>query len=277
MQHPSDIPAEVKASSPIRTSLYEREDSMWGRLKRPSPRHPFPDTFKYLRKQLGLKEPDRRPMVEICRADDSELCLQLTSRYGFTEEAMHRAAERYRLGKSRSGKTIYWMIDRQGRLHDGHIGDRWVTQMLKSRCPDLAQYVMASHCLFGLHLLKSDVDVSVLSLRVWRCNDVPSSPVCIVESEPSAVVLSELYPQSLWMAYVSPVFFNAELLEPLQGHHVTLFPRTDAEMDNYLFCCELADQARRAYHLDITVSTFLEDHATAEQKAARIDLVDFLF
>ncbi|MBQ3698505.1 MAG: hypothetical protein II886_08825 [Prevotella sp.] len=37
MQHPSDIPAEVKASSPIRTSLYEREGSMWGRLKRPSP------------------------------------------------------------------------------------------------------------------------------------------------------------------------------------------------------------------------------------------------
>jgi hypothetical protein len=31
--------AEVKASSPIRTSLYEREGSMWGRLKRPSPRH----------------------------------------------------------------------------------------------------------------------------------------------------------------------------------------------------------------------------------------------
>ncbi|MBQ3698504.1 MAG: hypothetical protein II886_08820 [Prevotella sp.] len=228
----------------------------------------FPDTFKNLRRQLGLKEPHRRPMVETCRADDSELCLQLTSRYGFTEKAMHRAAERYRLGKSRSGKTIYWMIDRQGRLHDGHIGDSWVTQMLKSRCPDLARYVMASHCLFGLHLLKPDVDVSV---------GVPSSPVCIVESEPSAVVLSELYPQSLWMAYVSPVFFNAELLEPLQGHHVTLFPRTDAEMDNYLFCCELADQARRACHLDITVSTFLEDHASARQKAAKIDLVDFLF
>ena len=30
--------AEVKASSPIRTSLYEREGSMWGSLKRPSPR-----------------------------------------------------------------------------------------------------------------------------------------------------------------------------------------------------------------------------------------------
>jgi len=32
--------AEVKASSPIRTSLYEREGSMWGSLKRPSPRRP---------------------------------------------------------------------------------------------------------------------------------------------------------------------------------------------------------------------------------------------
>ena len=39
--------AEVKASSPIRTSLYEREGSMWGRLKRPSPGN--------LRRMLGQK------------------------------------------------------------------------------------------------------------------------------------------------------------------------------------------------------------------------------
>lgn len=30
---------EVKTSSPIRTSFYEREGSMWGSLKWPSPRH----------------------------------------------------------------------------------------------------------------------------------------------------------------------------------------------------------------------------------------------
>ena len=68
--------AEVKASSPIRTSLYEREVSMWGSLKRPSPR---PTLF------------------EECRSDDSDLCHELTDRYGFTPEEMHRAAERYHL------------------------------------------------------------------------------------------------------------------------------------------------------------------------------------
>ena len=36
--HYSETVAKVKASSPIRTSLYEREGSMEGCLKRPSPR-----------------------------------------------------------------------------------------------------------------------------------------------------------------------------------------------------------------------------------------------
>ena len=232
--------AEVKASSPIRTSLYEREGSMWGRLKRPSP---------------------RPALFEECRSDDSDLCHELTDRYGFTHEEMHRAAERYHLGRSKSGKTIFWMIDELGIVRDGHLDDGWVSSMLKARCPEFLRDWYPHHCLFGLH------QTSAFSH--------PTS-IGIVESEKTAVILSEVYPQTLWLAYAYPLNLTVDLFEPLQGHTVTLFPRTDPNQDNYYAALEFADQVHRRYHLDFRVSSLLEDNATPAQKSAEIDLADFL-
>ena len=233
--------AEVKASSPIRTSLYEREGSMWGSLKRPSP---------------------RPTLIEECRSDDSDLCHELTDRYGFTPEEMHRAAERYHLGRSKSGKTIYWMIDELGIVRDGHLANSWVSQMLKSRCPSFLQDWYPHHCLFGQHQL------SIVNCQL---------SIGVVESERSAVILSEARPELLWLAYAYPLNLTVDLFEPLQGHTVTLFPRTDPNQDNYYAALEFADQVHRRYHLDFRVSTLLEDNATPAQKSAEIDLADFLF
>ena len=69
----------------------------------------FKYTFKSLCKELGLPH-ESQPAVETCRADDSEWCLDVVKRGWLTESQMHHAAERYRLGKSRSGKTIFWML-----------------------------------------------------------------------------------------------------------------------------------------------------------------------
>ena len=240
--------AEVKASSPIRTSLYEREGSMWGSLKRPSPRR-------------------QGNLVADCRSDDSDFCLLMTSRYGLSKAQMHRAADRYRLGKSRSGKCIFWMMDDMGQVRDGHIGTSWVSMMLKAREPEFLRYWHASHCLFGLHLLGM--------AAVQHCGEA-ARPVCIVEREPTAVVLSELFPECLWMASAYPLNLNTQHLEPLRSHRVTLYPPTDPAADNYFGWLEVADEARRILQLDVSVSTILEDHASREQKQRGIDLLDFL-
>ena len=254
--------AEVKASSPIRTSLYEREGSMWGSLKRPSPR---PTLF------------------EECRSDDSDLCHELTDRYGFTPEEMHRAAERYHLGRSKSGKTIYWMIDELGIVRDGHLANSWVSQMLKSRCPSFLQDWYPHHCLFGQHQLSHEVEKfsgkfssDFEGTRPTHTSESIKS-IGIVESERSAVILSEARPELLWLAYAYPLNLTVDLFEPLQGHTITLFPRTDPNQDNYYAALEFADQVHRRYHLDFRVSSLLEDNATPAQKSAEIDLADFLF
>lgn len=270
-------------------------------------------SFRQLREELGLKEPSRVSIIELCRAGDSDDCLEIVARSILNEEQMHRAAERYCLGKSRSGKTIYWMINERGTCLDGHIGDSWVSEMLKTREPILLKNSLTTHCLFGLHLIChtdstfnishtdgtdnafniSHTDTTEITEKNYeheffelneysraKSNNgvsVKNKTICIVERERTALIMSEMYPQYLWMATVCPTNFTIDMFAPLRGRSVILFPHTDFTMTNYIAWLETADQARRLYSLDISVSDVLERNANEEQKKREIDIADFLF
>lgn len=289
------------------------------------------NTFKELRKKI---EPEVKkhvnfimpsiPMVEACRADEFDFFQPWIEIGKLSVEQMRHAAERYRLGKSKSGKPIFWMIDDMMEPLDAHIGDDWISEMLKKREPLLA-YWRVKHCLFGLHLLTDNYlchtdlldltdfssqakglaltdhtdytdfsllrrdyghtenteiteinppleDISVRSVRSVRDNKI----ICVVESEASAVVLSEIFPESIWMAYATTSHLTTDLFAPLEGQTVILYPRTDPTLSTYLFFRDLVDQTLCQYDLDLSVDTTLEDHATDDQKEREIDLVDFL-
>ena len=306
-------------------------------------------SFKMLRKELGIHEERKGSMVELCRSNDSDFCREVVAKGWLTEEQMAHAAERYRLGRSRSGRCIFWMIDEIGRVYDGHVGDTWVSTMLKAREPELLREWHTEHCLFGTQMLNltrksqnrwsSESNVSLLrhcrvakeedevksqkrlrdeseghtertdyvgeaqgenleqrtesvfgSLRskseenleeiLIKPHAAPSDRtdvVAVVESERSAVILSEVFPEYMWMASVYPMNLNVGTLQALCGHRVVLFPPTDETGETYLAWLEVADQARRELHLDISVSSVLEDGATEEQKRRKIDLVEYLW
>ena len=226
----------------------------------------FCNTFKVLRKQI---EPNIRHradlilpsklMIDACRADDFNFFQPFIDAGKLTTEQMHHAAERYFLGKTKSGQPIFWMIDDMMTPLDAHImPNTWMSSLLKKREP-LLKYWQVQHCLFGLHLLMSDV-----------------TPIYIVESEQSAVVLSELFPECIWMAYATTLHLSPDLFAPLEGRNVTLFPRTDPTLSTFLFFEDLVDVTRRQYDIDITVDSTLEDHATADQKDRCIDILDFI-
>ena len=242
----------------------------------------FCDTFEALRRQVtpevrlaSCVVPDPL-MVTATRSDDSDFCRETVAKGWLTEEQMAHAAERYRLGRSRSGKCIFWMIDELGRVHDGRIGDSWVSMMLRSRKPELLRYWQSSHCLFGLHLL----DPLSLPLFMGRTLASPKQGrlggVSVVEREESAVILSEVLPEQVWMATGPPTDFTIDMLLPLRGHPIMVFPPTDPTMSNFVFWLEMADQARRQYHLDIEVNPLLEDNASAEEKERKIDIAEFI-
>ena len=199
------------------------------------------------------------PMVEACRADELDFFQPLIESGTLSEEQMHRAAERYYLGKTRSGKTMFWMIDDMMQPLDAHIGDTWISKLLKKREP-LLEYWPVEHCLFGEHLVSGARDY----------------PVGIVESEASAVILSEIFPESIWLAYVYTANLTPQLMQPLQGRNVTIYPRTDPTMSNYVFFLDYAKLVRKHYDINLRIDSTLEYNATKEQKEQCIDIVDFI-
>ena len=200
-------------------------------------------------------------MVNACRVNDFEGFDPFIAAGKLTTEQMHHATQRYNLGKTKSGQPIFWMIDDMMTPLDAHIGEGWISELLKRRDPIL-DFWHAQHCLFGLHLLSGTV---------------PSAQsISIVESEASAIVLSELFPESLWMAYTTTSHLYPELLAPLEGQTVTIYPSTDPTMSTYLFFLDYAEAVRQSYDIDLTIDATLEDHATESQKERCIDILDFL-
>ena len=103
--------------------------------------------------------------------------------------------------------------------------------------------------------------------------------VCVVESEKSAVILSELFPDYVWLSCGGLQMFKPELLAPLVNHKVMVFPDTDETGATYKAWQDIVQQASKHYsfHYPIRISPILEAHASPEQKRRKIDLIDLLF
>ena len=244
------------------------------------------------------------PLWEAWMNTESVFCRAVVKCGYLTEEQMLRAAERYRLGRSQDGGVIFWQIDEEGRTRDGKIMYyREDCHRDKSRHPSWASARLKAYygydgdlpverCLFGLHLLSQshfkghtdltdDTDTCSINAAPVQRKSVKSvcqkKTVCVVEAEKTAVICSELFPQSIWMAAGGLSALSAEKLRPLRDHKVVLFPDTDPDGTTYAYWKAIAKEASRSFLSPIYVSPLLERHATPEQKAAKIDIVDLLF
>ena len=231
------------------------------------------------------RQMNQTSLIQQAFSTDTVFCRSLVSEGYLSEQQMQQAAQRYQLGHSKDGGVIFWQIDESQKVRDGKImyyrddchrdHDRhpdWVTNRLKIHYGydgDLP----VDRCLFGLHLLVEGGNISPLTLHL-----PPSTKsLAIVESEKTAVILSELYPQCIWLASGGLSMLNAAKLWPLRERKVILFPDTDPEGKAFQSWQSIATTAQEHFKYPIRVSRILEDHATPAQKSAKIDLVDFLF
>jgi hypothetical protein len=253
-----------------------------------------------------------------CLSIRSQFCEAVVAAGYLSWEQMVSAACRYRLGASRLGGVIFWQIDQEERVHDGKVmyyqpdchrdkgrNPTWVSALLRRRNPFPDSPHETSHCFFGAHL------ISPLNERLFRPPLTPPrssfarllpkgrknsggetaiavmegqggrSSIAVVEAEKTAVILSELYPQYVWLAAGGLGEVQVDKFRPLRGHKVIMFPDTDPEGVAYKRWCEAAERVMGQPFwedsLPIRVSNVLERHASPEQKARKIDLVDFLF
>ena len=236
---------------------------------------------------------------------ESQFCEAVVAAGYLTEAQMQHASRRYRLGKSIQGGVIFWQIDQEDRIHDGKVmyykmdchrdksrHPNWVSSLISKR--NHWEKGQSSHCLFGLHLLYDEQyelsDYDGLGIEAWiKCmktkfsavNGYGMRAVAVVEAEKSAVILSEHFPEYLWMATGGLGEVQAEKFRPLRGRKVIFFPDTDPDGTAYRRWYEAAQEVQRQLWWEdsppIYVSPILEERATAEQKERKIDLVDFLF
>lgn len=218
-------------------------------------------------------------MVSRHLSADSQFCRACVGMGYLTQAQMHHAAERYRLGISRDGGVIFWQLNLDGRVLDGKImyyradchrdhshHPTWVgaemTKFYLADSPDVADLIDVQHHFFGLHLLAA-------------CRE--EQTICVVEAEKTAVILSEHYPQYLWMAAGGLSALKPEMLYHLRHHKIVLFPDTDPDGSTFRQWYDIARRAEKMAGKPIHVSPLLEQRATPAQKERKIDLVDFLF
>jgi hypothetical protein len=257
----------------------------------------FTDTFKALRHELGHDRPrDLRPMWQQRLSVDSDFCRALVANSYLTEAQMRHAAERYRLGMSRDGGVIYWQIDQTEQVYDGKImyyhpdchrdHDRhpqWVSNLLKRHYlrddKKLIAAIPSYHCLFGTHLLTNTncTNQTIKKESVQSVSSVVEQNICVVEAEKTAVIMSEVKPQYLWLAAGGLYELTPAKMFPLRGRRITLFPDTDTEGKAYATWYKVMQEAQRLLGHPIHLSPLLEQRATREQKERKIDLVDFIF
>ena len=245
---------------------------------------------------LQIRELMPRPLWALRLSSKSCFCRAVVQTGMLTHRQMVHAALRYRLGRSKDDAVIYWQIDQLGQVHDGKLmwygpdchrlknrKASWVMFLLKNHYGIPQTAFQPTHVFFGTHLLTNR---NLTNLTNHSCNSDNScsknkSVVCVVEAEKSAVILSELYPQYIWLAAGGINEVQVNKFTPLQHYRVILCPDTDPEGRAYKVWYNAAQDVMRSFfwpkHNPIRVSPFLELNATEEQKSRKIDLVDYYF
>ena len=244
-------------------------------------------------------------MVQRHLSVGSTFCRAVVSMGYLTQEQMNHAALRYRLGMSRDGGVIFWQIGHFNHIYDGKIMyyrpdchrdhdhlPTWVMSELKAfylaDCPDIAAELQSTHCLFGMHLLdEADVStVSAVSTSSTTARSLsPTDPepvdgpkgVAVVEAEKTAVIMSEIYTDYLWLAAGGMNELTATKLFPLRGRKIILFPDTDEEGLAYSTWFKICKESQRLLGHPIYLSPLLEQRASPSQKRRKIDILDYYF
>lgn len=185
----------------------------------------------------------------------------------FTNEEVQTIVETYNLGVTKSRDIIYFQLDISGNCRTGKImkynpstGKRikdpdaknkinWVHSLLKKSKIIDDKWIL-TQCLFGEHLLKK----------------YPDKTIALVESEKTALICSILMPEYLWLATGGKSQLSDQRLSVLKGRRVVAFP----DIDGY------EEWKSKLLPMGFTVSDFLEQVATPEDRDNHIDIADVL-
>ena len=154
------------------------------------------------------------------------------------DEAMGRAMAveafyKYQVGATQDGRTVFWQIDEEGEVHAGKVmaykadGHRdhaqgatdWVHRFHGAKVSG----VDLDQCPFGLHLLNP------------KC---PNTPIAVVESEKTALVMSEVAPTATWLAVGGAAMIGKAAAYLSRYNNITLIP-DEGQLDRWMTAARL--------------------------------------
>ena len=188
----------------------------------------------------------------------------------FGVEVAKNVIDKYKIGTTKNGSTIFYQVDLNGNVRSGKIisynqiegantstgkdckRDKsimptWVHKALKLEDFNLAQ------CFFGEHLLTNE-----------------SKTVAVVESEKSAVIASIFQPQFTWLSCGGKEGLGTSKIQVLKGKNVILF----SDLNGFDKWTEKANEISLIAK-SITVSPILEGIATDAEREKGLDIADY--
>jgi hypothetical protein len=181
--------------------------------------------------------------------------------------------QRYYIGTARNGKTIFWLVDGNGSVRTGQIilydkntGKRSRTEPIQWTHSSIPNFVM-EQCFFGLHLLATEPK---------------TKPIAIVESPKTAVLMSALMSDFIWLASCGKNGLSDSKMEALAGRTIVLYPdlgRFDVKRDGQTVSITAfqlwSEQAQRFNQqgFKVSVSDTLEQYVKSLPESLAIDYV----
>lgn len=141
----------------------------------------------------------------------------------FHDDLTNYLIDRYHIGTTKKGETIFWQVDEAAQVRTGKTilygkdGKRrkdvkppvdWIHSKLIATGTINNVYEL-KQCLYGVHLL-------TLENR--------GAPVYVFEAEKTAIIASVFYRNAICLATGALQNINVDLLKPLRGRRVTFFP-----------------------------------------------------
>lgn len=194
--------------------------------------------------------------------DNNNLVKFLVSKFG--SKITIELISKYLIGTSKiwQGANIFYQVDAVGLIHRGKImlynpetgrrtkgKNHTVHAVLKQSTNNPPE------CFFGEHLMYGN-----------------NKPVCVVESEKTALIASVYYPDFIWLACGGLGMLSYNKCKALKGKSVTLYP----DLNSFDKWKEKADLFLPKIAEHYTVNNLLEKVASEEEKENGLDLADYL-
>jgi hypothetical protein len=197
----------------------------------------------------------------------------------FSHDIGVHLCKEYVIGTSKHwpGANIYWQIDEQGQarqakimLYNPSTGKRVkdCSKLYGRYLPGINKDINLEQCFFGQHLLA----------------EYPDKPVCVVESEKTALIASIYLPDNVWIATGAGLggckWREYSVYKVLKGRTVTFFPDYGyANKQTGLTCysewCERVERIREVLPGQIRVSDLLEKRLKDKERNDE-DIADLL-